>query len=363
MSVLSRRSPKPLNLVSFGDDGRAVIDVPVASGGGGDGSSSAAISASAAANHAALREAASLGGVDPDDLTPFWRRRPTRWGMPQKFQATQAFFAFACALGVLGALTDKRNASGLALTHALTKPLPWSAATADSMPRILVTTELPQRVLVTRTLALMSFSVGLLANAAPLVTHRVRSWCYECLVQKTTPARALDLAFALGVSAAMLTAHTGVRDAGTVAAAAACAWAFAACVLAAQHSLFYACMLSAYGARLKSRSEIGVSLLAALAVATAGCVPAAARAALSATAPGDSDSNASLAAAALFLSYTTTALVSAAHTCELLGDGAADAALGSIALAVRIFTFLVAPTKFATVLETIPPAPPTSPAL
>ena len=67
MSVLSRRSPKPLNLVSFGDDGRAVIDVPVAGGGGGDGSSSAAISASAAANHAALREAASLGGVDPDD--------------------------------------------------------------------------------------------------------------------------------------------------------------------------------------------------------------------------------------------------------------------------------------------------------
>jgi hypothetical protein len=353
MSVLSRRSAKPLQLVTFGDDGRAVIDVPVTgAGGGGDG----------AAAHAALREAASLGGIDPEDLTPFWRRRPTRWAQPQKLQATQMFFAFACALGVLGALTDERS-SGLALTHALTKPLPWSAATAESMPRILVTTELPQRVLVTRTMALVSFGFGLLANAAPLVTHRVRAWCYECLVQKTTPARALDLAFALGVSAAVLTAHTGVRDAGTVAAAGACAWAFAACVLAAQHSLFYACMLSAYGARLKSRSEISVSLLAALAVATAGCVPAAARAALSATAPGAGDSNASLATAALFLSYTTTALVSAAHTCELLGDGAADAALGAIALAVRIFTFLVAPTKFSTVAEIIPPAPPTAPAL
>jgi hypothetical protein len=172
----------------------------------------------------------------------------------------------------------------------------------------------------------------------------------------------VDLAFALGVSAAVLTAHTGVRDAGTVAAAAACAWAFAACVLAAQHSLFYACMLSAYGARLKSRSEISVSLLAALAVATAGCVPAAARVALSSTAMGALDSRASLATAALLLSYTTTALVSAAHTCELLGDGAADAALGAIALAVRIFTFLVAPSKFDTgTVETIPPAPPPAP--
>jgi hypothetical protein len=151
--------------------------VPLTGGGGGD-----------ASTHAALREAASLGGVDPDDLTPFWRRRPTRWASPQKFQATQAVFAFACALGVLGALTDKRS-SGLALTHALTKPLPWSAATADAMPHILVTTELPQRVLVTRTMALASFGIGMLANAVPLVTHRARSWCYECLVQKTTPAR------------------------------------------------------------------------------------------------------------------------------------------------------------------------------
>ncbi len=235
---------------------------------------------------------------------------------------------------ILGALTDERSVSGLALTHTLTDPLPWSVATADALPRILVTTELPQRVLVIRTMmALVSFGVGLLANAAPLLTHRVRSWCYECLVQKPTPARALDLAFALGVSAAVLTAHTGVRDAGTVAAAAACAWAFAACVLAAQHSLFYACVLSSYGARIKSRSEISVSLLAALAVGTAGCVPAVARAALSATAPSVS------ATAALLIAYVATALISAAHTCELLSDGATDAALGALALVIRIYTF------------------------
>jgi hypothetical protein len=316
MSVLSRRSAKPPTLVTFGDDGRAVVDVHL----GGE------------APH--LREAASLTcGLDPDDVTPFWRRRPTRWGPPQQFQATQAFFAFACALGVLGALTDERIVSGLALTHTLTDPLPWSVATADAMPRILVTTELPQRVLVIRTMAIVSFGTGLMANAAPLLTHSVRSWCYECLIQKTTPARALDLAFALGVSAAVLTAHTGVRDAGTVAAAAACAWAFAACVLAAQHSLFYACMLSSYGARLKSRSEISVSLLAALAVGTAGCVPAVARAALSATAPSVS------ATAALLIAYVATALISAAHTCELLSDGATDAALGALALAIRVYTF------------------------
>jgi hypothetical protein len=272
--------------------------------------------------------------------------------------------AFACGLGVLGALTDARAASGLTLTHAFTKPLPWSAVTAADTPRLLVTTELPQRVLVTRTLAVVSFGAGLAANLIPLASHRVRAWCYECLMQKTTPARAVDLGAALSVSAALLTAHAGVRDAGTVATATACAWAFAACILAAQHSLFYACMLSAYGARLKSRSEISVSLLAALAVATAGCVPAVARAALNAEAPTSSvnvrHAPAATAAVALLASYTTAALVSAAHTCELMSDGAADAVLGVLALIIRIFTFLVAPATFLNVQFTegvISPAP------
>lgn len=364
MSVLSRRSAKPPQLVTFGDDGRAVVDVTIGvSGGDANTAKGGAVDGSASA--AALREAACLGGTDPDDTTAFWRRRPTRWGSAQRFQAMQAFLAFACGLGVLGALTDARAASGLTLTHAFTKPLPWSAAATADTPRILVTTELPQRVLVTRTLAVVSFGAGLAANLMPLASHRVRAWCYECLIQKTTPARTVDLGAALSVSAAMLTAHAGVRDAGTVATTSACAWAFVACILAAQHSLFYACMLSAYGARLKSRSEISVSLLAALAVATAGCVPAVARATLNAEAPPSSagvrHAPAATAAAALLVSYTTAALVSAAHTCELMSDGAADAALGVLALTLRIFTFLVAPVAFlqnsTSMGEVIPPAP------
>jgi hypothetical protein len=362
MSVLSRRSAKPPQLTTFGDDGRAIIDVPpaaqndAATGLGGGGV--VAVNHVRDTNSAVLREAAALGGADFDDTTPFWRRRPARWGPAQRFQATQAFLALANALAVVGVLSNAHNRTGFALTHALTRPVPWRPERADDMPKILVTTELPQRMLNARVMATWTFALGVAANTLPLVTHRVRAWCYESLVQKTMPARTLDITFGLGVCAMMLTAQAGVRDAATVACAAACTAAFAACVLAAQHALFYACVLSSHGARSKSRGEISVSLLAATAVATAGCVPAVARAAMGSD-MNEYDMHAVYAAAGLVLAYALVALVSTAHTCELVSDIATDAMLGALAFVVRSVTFATVPMieLNAEVMPTAPPAP------
>jgi hypothetical protein len=88
MSVLSRRSAKPLQLVVFGDDGRPVID-----------SSAAAEAGQAKDPSSALKEASTLGAPDPDDVTPFWRRRPSKWGPAQSFQAAHMVLFVANTVG------------------------------------------------------------------------------------------------------------------------------------------------------------------------------------------------------------------------------------------------------------------------
>jgi hypothetical protein len=233
-----------------------------------------------------------------------------------------------------------RDSTGFVLSHTETRPIIWTDQTKNQTqslkPSIMMTTETPHRVLVIRTLALWAFGAGWLLNLLPVLTHRLRSWSYESLVQKTAPIRAIDVACALSTCSIVLTAASGVREAASIASAAACAAAFAMCLLAAQHSLFYACVLSTHGARTKSRSEISVSLLAALAVATAGCVPAVASVVLLS---GKALAGAALAVCVLLLSYSAMAVVSMAHTCEVMGDAAADAVLGLIALALRFLTF------------------------
>lgn len=159
----------------------------------------------------ALKEASLIGAPDPDDVTPCWRRRPSKWGPAQRFQATHLALAAANAAAFFIAFGSK-GGTGFVLTHAVTRPAVWTDGRLDELPKLMVTTETPQRAIELRAMTLWAFFAGVFLNLLPVSTQRMRNWSYESLVQKTAPVRALDVASALAMCAVALTAASGVRE-------------------------------------------------------------------------------------------------------------------------------------------------------